>query len=95
MELNNINESNKIKECTSQSTSNLNEEDGDFLKQYKSICKIKIETTNRNLKGTGFLLAFYIEQERFYCLMLNEKVIKKELLNNNINIDISYDNELK
>ena len=33
--------------------------------------------------------------DRFYCLLLNEKVIKKELLNNNININISYGNELK
>ena len=95
VELNDINESNKIKECTSQSSSNLNEEDSDFLEVSKSICKIKIETTNGTLKGTGFLLSFYIEKERFYCLISNEKVIKKELLNNNINIYISYDNELK
>ena len=96
VELNDINESNKIKECTSQSSSNLNEEDSDFLKVSKSICKIKIDTVNGTKKGTGFLLSFYIEQERFYCLMSNENVIKKEVLNNNnINIYISYDNELK
>ena len=60
VELNDINEPNKIEECTSQSTSNLNEEDRDFLEESKFICKIKIETTNGNLKGTGFLLAFNI-----------------------------------
>ena len=37
---------------------NLNEEDSVFLEVSKSICKIKIETTNGTLKGTGFLLSF-------------------------------------
>ena len=59
----------------------------------KSICKIKIETTFGTIKGTGFLLSFLIDQERFYCLVSNEHVINKKLLNDDINIYISYDNE--
>ena len=59
----------------------------------KSICKIKIETSIETIKGTGFLLAIWIEQERFFKLVSNEHVIRKELLNNDINICILYDNE--
>ena len=50
----------------------------------KSICKIKIETSIETIKGTGFLLAIWIEQERFFKLVSNEHVIRKELLNNDI-----------
>ena len=69
----------------------------------KSICKIQIITKKENDDlerkfGTGFLLNFRIDQELFYCLMSNEHVINKDILNNNnINnaIYIYYDNEFK
>ena len=61
----------------------------------ESICRVKYKTENERIEATGFLLAFYIEQERFYCLISNEHVIKKELLNQDIDIYISYDNEFK
>jgi len=62
----------------------------------KSICKIKIEAISETMIGTGFLLKFYINQEIFYCLVSNEKVIKNDIIQNNNNIIyISYDNEFK
>ena len=61
----------------------------------KFICKIKIKTPKGTIYGTGFLLRFYIEQEVFYCLISNEHVISKEIINNKNNVDISYDNEIK
>jgi len=57
----------------------------------KSICKIKIKTETIIIQGTGFLLSFYIEQERFYCLISNEHIIKTEFLNKNIIINIICD----
>ena len=96
MKLNETNlKANRIKECIIESASPLEKVDRMVSNVSKSICKIKIETSIGTIKGTGFLLAFYIEQERFYCLISNEHVIKKELLNQDIDIYISYDNEFK
>ena len=61
----------------------------------KSICKIKIKRGDEIIKGTGFLLAFRIDQEKFYCLVSNEHIIKEQFLNDDININILYDNEFK
>ena len=52
-----------------------------FLKNvHKSICRVIIKTIYGTIKGFGFLLAIWIEQERFYCFMTNEFIIKKEFL---------------
>ena len=61
----------------------------------KSICKLKIQTSNQIIRGTGFLLRFNINQESFYCLMSNEHVIRKDIINNNNIINISYDSEFR
>ena len=66
----------------------------------KSICKLKIENILPNgiqtIFGTGFLLKFRIELEPFYCLISNEHVITKNIINNsNNNILIKYDSEFK
>ena len=65
----------------------------------KSICKLKIVIQKQNqlqtIKGTGFLLKIYIDQECFYCLMSNEHVITNDIIYDNNNIYIYYDNELK
>ena len=71
-----------------------------FSNVSKSICKIKIETIKETYiekkSGTGFLLKKYIDQELFYCLISNEHVISKDIINNNNStIYISYDNEFK
>ena len=85
----------RIQECIIEPSKPFEKVDRLVSNVSKSICKIKIETSIGTIKGTGFLLAFFIEQERFFCLVSNEHVIRKELLNNNINIYISYDSEFR
>ena len=60
-----------------------------------SICKLKIETNSEIILGFGFLLKFYKEQECFYCLVSDGNVIKKGVINNNIEISMYFNNELK
>ena len=86
---------NRIKECLLEKSTPLEKVDRIISNVSRSICKLKIETTFGTIKGTGFLLAFQIEQEMFYCLISNEHVIKNKFLRDNINIYISYDNEFK
>ena len=73
--------------------------DRNILNVSKSICKIKIEIKKNDgiekIIGTGFLLKFNIYQEMFYCLMTNEHIIRKDIINNNNIIILSYDNEFK
>jgi len=64
--------------------------DSDISYVSKSICKIKIETTVGTIYGTGFLLRFYIDHEAFYCLVSNEHVINKDIINNENNIYIYH-----
>ena len=84
---------NRINECIIESSSPLENVDMLISKVSKSICKMKIEASFGTIKGTGFLLAFGIDHETFYCLVSNEHVINKKLLNSDINIYISYDSE--
>ena len=67
-----------------------------FLKNvHKSICRVIIKTIYGTIKGFGFLLAIWIEQERFYCFMTNEFIIKKEFLYKDINVELWNDNKLR
>ena len=86
---------NRIQECIVEPSRPFEKVDRLVSNVSKSICKIKIETSIGTIIGTGFLLAFYIDEERFFCLVSNEHVIRKELLHNNINIYISYDSEFR
>ena len=86
--------SNRVKECMLE-TSPLIKIDRNISNVSKSICKIKIETSLGTKYGTGFLLRFSIDQESFYCLVSNEHVISKDIINNENNIYISYDSEFK
>ena len=61
----------------------------------KSICKIKIETQPDTIIGAGFFLKFKMDKDIFYCLLTNENIIQKDIINNNYNINIYYDNEEK
>ena len=105
-----MNEENKIKEESKTNvivssnesplltgTNDLNESLISIIS--KSICRIiidtKAETGPVNKYGTGFLLNFRIEQEKFYCLITSEHIINKDsIINNNI-ICIYYDKENK
>jgi len=55
----------------------------------KSICKIII---NGRI-ATGFLLKLYKKDEPFYCLMTNEHVITPEMIENQDELEIYYDNQ--
>ena len=62
-----------------------------LYKVCKSVCKIRIS----NSVGSGFLIKLYRENNPFYCLMTNEHVITKKMIELKEKIDIYYDNEEK
>ena len=62
---------------------------------FKSICKIQIESLSDTILGTGFLFKFVIAQENFYCLVSNENILKKDIINNNYIIHFFYNYEVK
>ena len=85
----------RINECVIESSPfrNINK---DYYELSKSICKIKIELENEKgiiIKGTGFFLHFVVCGEYFNCLISNEHVIRRDLININTIINILYDNE--
>ena len=65
----------------------LNRIDIDIYNVIKSICKI---ITNTGC-GTGFLLKLYKDNKEFLCLMTNEHVITKVMIENKEKIVIFYD----
>ena len=67
--------------------------DPDISKELsKEICRIVIETKRGRQIGTGFILAFPIDLEWFYCLVTNEHIINNESINDfeGSNIDSSF-----
>ena len=71
-----------------------------FTKISKSICQLEIENKLSNTietnMGTGFLLKFWIDLDIFNCLISNEQMITRNIVDNiSNNIIIKYDNELK
>ena len=85
----------RINECIIQRKTQLEKLDSQIKNITKSVCKLKIETYSETIIGTGFLLKFLIDKEHFYCLLSNEYVIRKNIINNNNNIYIYYNNEYK
>ena len=59
-----------------------------ILNVSKSICKIE---TPYNI-AIGFLIIFFKDTKDFYCLMTNEHIINKELINNKEKIIFYYNN---
>ena len=57
----------------------------------KSICKI----IYKNTFGTGFFVKLYKEGKELLCLMTNEHVLTKEMIESNVVIDVKYDYEKK
>ena len=57
----------------------------------KQICRIIIETKNEKIIGTGFILAFSIDIEWFYCFVTNDHIINNESINKNVIIYIIYE----
>ena len=60
-------------------------------KTIKSLCKV---ITPKNI-GSGFLIKFFKDQQDFFCLMTNEHVITKELIEKKETITFYYDSESK
>ena len=52
----------------------------------KSVCKIIYQ----NRYGTGFLIKLYKEEKELFCLMTNEHVITKEMIESNQIITVKY-----
>ena len=59
-----------------------------LYKAGRSTCKILASKT----VGSGFLIKLYKGNNPFYCLMTNEHVIKKEIIELKEKIEIFYDN---
>ena len=57
----------------------------------KSICKI----IYKNKFGTGFLIKFYKGEKELLCLMTNEHVITKEMIESKETVNINYNYEKK
>ena len=58
----------------------------------KSLCKITISSGKMS---SGFLIQLFKGQKEFYCLMTNQHVITKEMIEQKIKIDIYYDSQSK
>ena len=61
----------------------------------KEICRILIETQGKKIIGTGFILAFLIDLEWFYCFLTNAHLINNQSINNNDTIYIYHLKNLK
>ena len=48
---------------------------------FRSICVINFQTASGPKSGHGFLMGFWIGQEKFYCFITNSHLIPKELFN--------------
>ena len=57
----------------------------------KEICSVVIDAKERKNTGTGFILAFPVDLEWFYCLVSNEHIISNDSINNNRVIYITYE----
>ena len=57
----------------------------------KSICKIQC----KNWTWTGFLIKLYKEEKELFCLMTNEHVVTKEMIEKKETINIKYNYEKK
>ena len=59
----------------------------------KSVCKIIFQYNNIMHNGTGFLIKLFNNEEPFFCLMTNAHIIKDEMIDSKISIEIYYDFE--
>ena len=90
MRANDINQSYRINEVEIDN-SELKPLDKNIIKVSPSVCKIIINEFN----GSGFFIKLNINNNILLCLMTNEHVIKKEMVENKENIEIKYDYESK
>ena len=69
--------------------SKLKELDKNIIKVSPSVCKISTNESN----GTGFLIRLNKQNREIFCLMTNEHVITKEMVQREEKIEVSYDCE--
>ena len=60
-------------------------------KALKSLCKI--ETGNK--MSSGFFIKFFKDEQDFFCLMTNEHIVTKKMIQKGKLINLYYDNEEK
>ena len=65
--------------------------DKNIIKVSPSVCKIMTNISN----GTGFLIKLNRNNNILFCLMTNEHVIRREMVENQENIKIAYDCQSK
>ena len=65
--------------------------DTDMIDATKSVCRIM---TNEK-DGTGFLLKTFKDNKEFFCLISNEHVITKDMINTKQKVTIYYDKKNK
>ena len=68
-------------------------DDSDINKCLNKVCKSVWKIIVSNKIGSGFLIKLYRGNNPFYCLMTNEHVITKEIIELKETIEIYYDNE--
>ena len=72
-----------------QKGSDLIQNDKALFQASKSICKIE----TRNKMGSGFLIRFFKGEEKFFCLMTNEHIINKDMIERKETITFYFDIE--
>ena len=66
--------------------------DESIIRASKSVCKIIIPPKEMS---SGFLIQLFKGQKEFYCLMTNEHVITKKMIEQKIKIGLYYDAQSK
>ena len=83
-------ESKRLKECFPEYSSLYEKNSFSVL---KSICKINLGTPEMRIRGIGFFLKIDYGVKNFYCLITNSDIINNYAIQNQVSIDISFDNE--
>ena len=61
----------------------------------KSICKITYNKMSADYYGTGFFIRLYIDEKELFCLMTNEHVITRDIIESKEIIEVYYNYEEK
>ena len=66
--------------------------DKELIDVYKSICKITYENEKNEIEnGSDFLIKLPKDGEEIYCLMTNNHVITKEMIDSKKTIKVEYE----
>ena len=84
-------EPNDRKNEVETANSEIKEVDLNLNEVCKSICKI----IYKNKFGTGFFIKLYMNEKELLCLMTNEHVINKDMIESKEMIDVKYNCEKK